>query len=53
MPKNEPGSLAPEEYADVLAYLLQLNGMPAGERDLPADSTALKRIRIDTVKIQR
>ena len=22
MPKNEPGSLAPEEYVDVLAYLL-------------------------------
>ena len=29
MPKNEPGSLQPYEYADVLAYLLKLNEMPA------------------------
>ena len=48
MPKNEPGSLAPEEYADVLAYLLSLNAMPAGTLELQPDSLALKRIRIDT-----
>jgi len=48
MPKNEPGSLAPEEYAQVLAYLLKMNDMPAGSDELPADSVALKKIRIDT-----
>ena len=48
MPKNEPGSLAPEEYADVLAYLLSINAMPPGTRELQPDSLALKRIRIDT-----
>ena len=53
MPKNEPGSLAPEEYADVLAYLLKLNAMPAGERELPPDSLALKRIKIDTTGASR
>ena len=47
MPKNEPGSLSAEEYADVLAYLLKLNRMPAGDADLPADMTQLKSIRID------
>ena len=48
MPKNEPGSLAPEEYADVLAYLLKLNEMPEGAVELPADTTVLGAIRIDT-----
>jgi mono/diheme cytochrome c family protein len=47
MPKNEPGSLAPEEYVDVLAYLLKLNEMPAGASELPADTTVLGTIRIE------
>jgi mono/diheme cytochrome c family protein len=50
MPKTEPGSLAPEEYAAIVAYLLKLNGMPAGKEKLPADSAALDRIRIDPKK---
>jgi mono/diheme cytochrome c family protein len=48
MPKNEPGSLAPEEYVDVLAYLLKLNQMPAGVAELPADTMVLSAIRIST-----
>jgi len=48
MPKNEPGSLAAEEYADVLAYLLKLNQMPVGTTELPADTTLLGTIRIET-----
>lgn len=47
MPKNEPGSLSAEEYADVLAYVLKLNRMPAGDADLPVDASVLKSIRID------
>ena len=50
MPKNEPGSLQPYEYADVLAYLLKLNDMPSGSEELPADSLALRKIRIDATK---
>jgi len=50
MPKNEPGSLAPEEYIEVVAYLLKLNDMPTGSVELPADSVALRRIRIDAGK---
>ena len=50
MPKNEPGSLAPGEYAEVVAYLLKLNDMPTGTEELPADSVALKKIRIETGK---
>ncbi len=48
MPKNDPGSLTPQENADVLAYLLRMNRMPLGDTELPADSAALHAIRIDT-----
>jgi cytochrome c len=52
MPKNDPGSLSEEEYVDVMAYMLRLNGMPAGVEDLPADSLALTKIRIDSSKVK-
>jgi mono/diheme cytochrome c family protein len=48
MPKNEPGSLAPEQYVDLLAYLLKLNQMPVGAAELPPDTTVLGTIRIET-----
>ncbi|MCC6929141.1 MAG: HupE/UreJ family protein [Gemmatimonadaceae bacterium] len=48
MPKNNPGSLTPEEYADVTAYILSLNGLPSGDDELPSDQVAAKRIRIET-----
>jgi S-disulfanyl-L-cysteine oxidoreductase SoxD len=47
MPKNDPASLTPAEYAQVVAYLLKINDMPSGDTELPADSEALKKIRID------
>jgi mono/diheme cytochrome c family protein len=50
MPKNEPGSLQPQEYIEVVAYLLKLNDMPSGSDELRADSVALKKIRIDAAK---
>ena len=50
MPKNEPGSLTPEEYASIVAYILKLNGMPAGKEALPSDAAALGRIRFDSPK---
>ena len=50
MPKTEPGSLSKEEYASIVAYILKLNGMPAGKQALPADTAALGKIRIDPKK---
>jgi mono/diheme cytochrome c family protein len=44
MPEDNPGSLTKEQYADVIAYLLQLNKFPAGETDLPTDKDALSEI---------
>jgi mono/diheme cytochrome c family protein len=35
MPYGAPASLAPEEYAAALAYILRLNGYPSGETRLP------------------
>jgi mono/diheme cytochrome c family protein len=46
MPQNAPGSLEPDEYAQVIAYLLKINGAPAGRSELSPDSKALRRIRI-------
>jgi mono/diheme cytochrome c family protein len=48
MPEDNPGKLSRGQYADIIAYLLQLNGYPPGEKPLPADDGALQRIRIDT-----
>ncbi len=44
MPKSDPGALPAADYAQVLAYLLKINGAPAGKTELPADSNALKKI---------
>jgi mono/diheme cytochrome c family protein len=47
MPKTEPGSLSEEEYTLVLAYILRMNGMPAGRRALDPADGSMTRIRID------
>jgi mono/diheme cytochrome c family protein len=50
MPQNNPGGLMPQETADILAYVLQVNRIPAGPADLPGDQTALKAIAITKTK---
>lgn len=52
MPQFAPGSLKPEETAQILAYLLKANGLPAGAQALPADSAGLKRILLDPQPVQ-
>lgn len=47
MPNDNPGSLKPDEYLDILAYVLRLNGYPAGENALPSDPEQLRTIRFD------
>lgn len=48
MPKSDPGSLSPEDNVRVMAYLLKVNGMPAGKTPLPTDYAALERLWFDT-----
>jgi hypothetical protein len=47
MPKNDPGTLAPEDVADVVAYLLKMNDMPTGKAELYPDADSLKKFWID------
>ncbi len=44
MPQDRPGSLTPEQYIDVVAYLLQLNGIQPGDRELTPDVALLTRM---------
>ena len=46
MPQGAPGSLSRPQYAEVVAYLLALNGIPAGDVELPTTTAALAQIRI-------
>ena len=49
-PPEQPGTLNPQQNADVVAHILSVNGFPAGTTELPADIEPLKRIRIDATK---
>lgn len=46
MPKDSPTSLPLNAYVDIVAFLLDKNGMPAGETDLPADVPTLRAVAI-------
>jgi mono/diheme cytochrome c family protein len=48
MPQNDPASLPDADYAAVVAYLLQVNGMAAGAASLPSDTLALAH---DTIAV--
>jgi mono/diheme cytochrome c family protein len=50
MPADRPGTLARSENADIVAFLLKSNNLPAGKDDLPSDADALKRIQFDAPK---
>ena len=47
MPEGEPGSLKPEEYASILAFFLSESGYKEGDKELPFDLEALRKIRIE------
>ncbi|HIF86495.1 MAG TPA: cytochrome c [Gammaproteobacteria bacterium] len=46
MPSDRPGSLSTQSYEDLLAYLLQSNQFPAGEKELKASAGMLDKISI-------
>jgi mono/diheme cytochrome c family protein len=45
MPADKPGTLKPEQVADVIAFLLSKGNFPAGQSELPADVAALKAMK--------
>jgi mono/diheme cytochrome c family protein len=46
MPPDSPGRLPLGTYVEIIAYLLNANGVPAGQSELPADMSALNKLRI-------
>ncbi|TMH02308.1 MAG: c-type cytochrome, partial [Betaproteobacteria bacterium] len=49
MPKLAMGSLKPDDYTALFAFLLQRNGWPAGPRRFDGSVTMLSQIRLDAV----
>jgi len=47
MPDDEPGSLSPGQYTDLVAYFLSLNGYPTGGAELPPSPDAMRALRLD------
>lgn len=41
MPPDAPGRLPMGTYVEIVAYILSVNGLPPGTRDMPADMNAL------------
>lgn len=50
MPRTRPGSLPLEECVDIVAFLLQLNEVPAGTRELTTDIKTLTGIRFTATR---
>jgi quinoprotein glucose dehydrogenase len=50
MPLNNPGTLSGRNVADVEAFVLQTNGFPAGDVDLPSNAAMLGGTKIVTTK---
>jgi hypothetical protein len=46
MPEDRPAWLEPNEYADILAFLLSEFGMPAGNAELEPDPDTLRSVRL-------
>lgn len=46
MPPTNPGSLSPDATADLVSFLLRINGYSAGTTRLPLDATPLKSVKM-------
>lgn len=48
MPSDRPNSLSNESYRDIIAFILQSNRFPAGNKELDAEVEGLRQILITT-----
>lgn len=46
MPQSDPGSLKPDDYNAVTAYILQQNGYPSGSTALTKGASGLKDVKV-------
>ena len=53
MPYDNPSRLSRRQYAEILAYIFKLNGMPAGITKLPSNIRKLKKITIEPLPEKR
>ena len=51
MPEDNPGTLKPQQYADILSFFLKLNGFAAGEAELTGTDAAMKAIRMEAPRL--
>lgn len=47
MPMDAPGRLSMEEYTDIVAFIFELNDIPAGDTELEPTEEALRRVEIE------
>lgn len=47
MPEDNPGTLKPQQYTDILSFFLKLNGLAAGDTELTGTAIAMKAIRME------
>ncbi|MGV8855225.1 MAG: glucose/sorbosone family PQQ-dependent dehydrogenase [Devosia sp.] len=52
MPPSRPGSLPGADYAEIVAYILSVNGLAAGDVEMPADPDALDAMTVVTGAVQ-
>ena len=50
MPADNPGSMKRDQVADLVAFILNFNKYPVGQKDLPTDLESLKAIKITAPK---
>ena len=50
MPEDNPGSLKPQEYGDILAYFLALNEFKPGDAELQGNASAMAAIKVEKKK---
>lgn len=50
MPEDNPASLKPQEYGDIIAYVLNLNEFKTGDSELPGNAGAMANIKVEKPK---
>jgi len=50
MPPDAPGRLPMGTYVEIVAYILSVNGVPPGTRDMPADMSTLAALHYPAQK---
>jgi len=50
MPSDDPGTYGPQHITDVIAYVLRVNGFPAGKAELTHEGDALSGVQFSAAR---